>query len=303
MADAYPSPAPLPAHAPRMARPGYGKRCAPDQGPRHRDDFAHLPKREAQIARFVDRLPEGAAIDGKSLGDQVAGYGQAACLSALRRLTEAGHLRRFLVHLKSDDGSMRWVTRTFFSRTPRDDAWWEAVRKGDIPSGGCGTEREPGPAPVQAPVRGRSHAYRLLASLGRTEPRLTLSAADCAALAPLVEKWFERGVSDAEFVRILASGLPSGGVHHAGGFVRRRLVDKLPPEVVEPPARRRPLMLIECMVCRDPGTAESIPGGICSACRGEAPSRRDTCGRAAEDVHDLVGELRSLSRQGRSSLR
>ncbi|GAA2912154.1 hypothetical protein GCM10020221_04790 [Streptomyces thioluteus] len=77
MADAYPNPAPLPAHPPRMARPGFGKRSAPAQAPRRKDDFAHLPPREASIAAFIDRLPEGAAMDGKSLAAQLPAYGQA----------------------------------------------------------------------------------------------------------------------------------------------------------------------------------------------------------------------------------
>ncbi|WP_372409513.1 hypothetical protein [Streptomyces luteireticuli] len=295
MADAYPSLAPFPAHAPRMARPGFGKRSAPAQAPRRKDNFAHLPPREASIAAFIDRLPEGAAIDGKSLAAQLPAYGQAACLTALRRLAEAGHLRRFTEHLKSEDGSSRWVTRTFFSRTPRDDAWWEAVRTGDVAPAPVKAPEAAAPAPAPAPERPRSRAYRLLATLGRTEPRLTLSAADCAALAPLAEPWFERGVGDDEFVRTLTCGLPPEGVHHAAGFVRRRLTDKIPPEKIAAPSR--PHLLLECVVCRDPGTTEALPGGICRPCRGEAPPRPDPCRILADDVHVRVEELRSLNRR------
>lgn len=83
---------PTPAHP--MAGPGYGKRPAPDQSPRHSGDFAHLPKREAAVAAFIDRLAEGAAMDHKTLAKHIADYGQAAIRSALKALTNAGHLRR-----------------------------------------------------------------------------------------------------------------------------------------------------------------------------------------------------------------
>ncbi|WP_344028504.1 hypothetical protein [Streptomyces luteireticuli] len=301
-----------------MARPGFGKRNAPGQEPRRGDDFVHLRPREASIAAFIDRLPEGAAVDGKSLAAQLPDYGQAACLTALRRLAEAGHLRRFQVTVKSEDGSSRWVTRTFFSRTPRDDSWWEAVRRGDVPvdEGSSSPAGEPvgdqacapGDSPasrtevVPAPVAGdvtrrpRSRAYGLLASLGLADPRMTLSAADCAALAPLVEPWFERGVTDGEFVRIMTAGLPPE-VLYAAGFTRRRLREKLPPEVREHTAPRWPHMLLECVVCRAPGTAEALPAGICGACRGETPPRPDPCRTLADDVRVRVDRLRAINRQ------
>ncbi|MEU0162496.1 MarR family transcriptional regulator, partial [Streptomyces sp. NPDC006261] len=40
-----------------MAKPGYGKRTAPDQRPRMPHDFSLLPVRERYVAAFVDRLP------------------------------------------------------------------------------------------------------------------------------------------------------------------------------------------------------------------------------------------------------
>nr|WP_274031771.1 hypothetical protein [Streptomyces sp. MMBL 11-1] len=47
-----------PAHP--MAKAGYGKRHAPDQDPPRAHDFAGLEPREAAIAAYIDRLPEGA---------------------------------------------------------------------------------------------------------------------------------------------------------------------------------------------------------------------------------------------------
>ena len=113
-----------PAHP--SAKPGYGKRSAPDQLPRTGADFAHLRTREAAIAAYIDRLTEGAAIGYKPLAANVADYGQQACAKALKFLSEAGHLRLVKEHLTVADNSRRWVTRTYFSRTSRDDDWWKA---------------------------------------------------------------------------------------------------------------------------------------------------------------------------------
>jgi hypothetical protein len=119
----------LPAPAHPMANPGYGKRSAPEQPPRGADDFAHLPAREASLSALIDGLPEGAAMSAKALAAAHPRYGQAACLTALRRLSEAGYLRRTREHVVLADGA-RWVTRTYFSRAPRSDAWWDAALRG-----------------------------------------------------------------------------------------------------------------------------------------------------------------------------
>src|SRR2546423_1840526 len=95
MADAKPSATFLPAHASPhpMANPGYGKRSAPDQLPRTAPDFAPPPPREAAIAAYLDRLPDGADISVKTLA-KTLDYGQCALRTALNNLQRAGHLRR-----------------------------------------------------------------------------------------------------------------------------------------------------------------------------------------------------------------
>ncbi|MEE1806925.1 MarR family transcriptional regulator, partial [Streptomyces sp. BE133] len=63
--------------APASSRPyakanrGYGKRSAPDQRPAPADDFMLLPERERHIAGYVDHLPDGAAMDIKSLAKSI----------------------------------------------------------------------------------------------------------------------------------------------------------------------------------------------------------------------------------------
>ncbi|MFF8745578.1 hypothetical protein [Streptomyces californicus] len=174
-----------------MAKAGYGKRDAPDQAPRRADDFAGLEPREAAIAGYIDRLPEGAAIGYKVLAEELPDYGQQACRSALDRLTRAGHLRRIRVHLAQADGRRRWVTRTYFSRTARDADWWAAhvrfVRGLDAPGqppapAAAAPAPTTGPAPAAAPS-----ASATASALAPTEPYAaqgTDRAAEPAEAAP-----------------------------------------------------------------------------------------------------------------------
>ncbi|MFD7384235.1 MarR family transcriptional regulator [Streptomyces anulatus] len=107
-----------------MAKPGYGKRSAPDQRPRTRDDFALLPTRERYVAGFVDHLPDGAAMSVKTLAKQLPLYGQQAISTSLTALSVAGHLRRVRCPVTGTGDETRWVFRTFWSRTARDNEWW-----------------------------------------------------------------------------------------------------------------------------------------------------------------------------------
>ncbi|WUJ32764.1 hypothetical protein OG917_15510 [Streptomyces sp. NBC_00388] len=244
-----------------MAGPGYGKRSASGQRPHTATDFAHLPLREAAIAAYIDRLPDGSDISVKTLA-KVLPYGQCALRTALNALQRAGHLRRGSEHLIGAD-SARWVTRTWFSRTAREDSWWAAFTTGGVP--------EDAP-PARRPSRSR--AFILLAALGRTAPSLSLSAADCAALEPLAAVWFDRGATEPEMLYALTAGLPTP-VHRASSLVRRRLTDKLPPERAPqvPPAPRPALRVLECGKCGAPGRPEALPGGACAECRGVAAPR------------------------------
>ncbi|MGY1452314.1 hypothetical protein [Streptomyces sp. SS8] len=298
-------------YAPPMAAPGYGKRSAPGQLPRKRGDFEHLPPREASVAAHIDRLPDGAAIDTKTLARELPAYGQQAVRSALNALSRAGHLRR--VRETVGEGRTQWVYRTYFSRTARDDAWWGAfLREGTPPGEAPGTEREPEPEP--APEAGdagsaedvrpsrRAEAYEVLAGLGQTDPRMTLSAAECAALADPAAVWLERGASPVQLLLALTSGLPET-VHCPGALARRRLADRLPPEAAAVPAvptpapasvpaqGAAPRRVMECTGCGRPGRPEALPGGLCRDCRGlpePAPA-----GPPAAEVRARVERLRA----------
>ncbi|WP_237535998.1 MarR family transcriptional regulator [Streptomyces sp. SID3343] len=342
-----------------MANPGYGKRSVPDQPPRRRGDFAHLPEREAYIAAYVDRLPDGAAMDAKTLAKALPRHGQQAVRSALTALSVAGHLRRVREVVGGDQ--TRWVYRTYFSRIACDDAWWARFLADDSPRTippaafessvvtpfvtpkpvaeavvrGSGKTRpavahapDPDPAPAHVPTparapapnekqptqqpaatpvgddrvpdRPRSAAYEALAELGHVDARLTLSAADCAALEELATEWLTRGTTAQQLVLALTSGLPDR-VHSPGAFTRKRLVEKLPPEparaaVPEPDPAKPVRRLMECTGCAVPGRPEALPGGLCSTCRHEQPAAPAT----ALPVHEVRRRVQELRRSLRT---
>ncbi|MFI1799692.1 hypothetical protein ACH427_20395 [Streptomyces sp. NPDC020379] len=259
-----------------MAPAGYGKRSAPAQNPRRKGDFSHLPAREAAIATYIDRLPEGAAIDVKTLAKELAAYGQQAVRTALNALTRAGHLfrRRETV----GEGRTQWVFRTYFSRTARDESWWRRFLRGDVPA-----EAEPTPTEEAPPP-----AYRILAAVGGTDPRMALSATECAQLTPLAEEWLARGATESELVRALTTGLPPE-VHSPGALARTRLKSKLPPQRVQAPPP--PTHLTECEGCGAP--ARALPGGRCRACRDDGPNEGWLGEEFDEEFHRQVAAVRA----------
>ncbi|KUO10478.1 hypothetical protein AQJ58_18915 [Streptomyces sp. DSM 15324] len=258
-----------------MANPGYGKRSAPGQLRRTADDFTHLPPREAAVAVYVDRLPDGADISVKTLAKTLP-YGQCALRTALNRIQAAGHLRRGRERVAAEDGGSRWITRSWWSRTPRDDGWWAGFTRGEVPA-----------APPPPPTRSRAHT--LLAALGRTAPSLSLSAAECARLAPLVEEWFVRGATEETVTASLTAGLPTP-VHSPAALLHRRLTDKLPPP---PPALPAPRRILECAECGVPGQPEALPGGVCRGCRGERAPAHPHAPLPATAVHARAAGIRA----------
>jgi hypothetical protein len=276
MAVAQLSAAPRPSAHP-MANPGYGKKSAPDQETRTGRDFGHLPAREASIAGYLDRLDDEADMSIKTLAKHLP-YGQCAIGTALNNLSTAGHLRRVRRPV-TVDGCPRWVWHTFFSRTARDDGWWSAFLAGE--------------APVTEPSRAaaRSAAYGVLARLGRIDARLTLSSAECGALEEQAAEWFARGAGEAQLVQAVMAGLPER-VAHPYGFVRARLLGKLPPEPVQARAARYEVV---CTACGEPGDGGEMRGGLCGGCWGGRP------GLASEHVHTRAGQVRAALRGGRST--
>ncbi|MGF0165938.1 hypothetical protein ACQRET_18150 [Streptomyces koyangensis] len=336
MATAQFSAACPPASHPRASE-GYGKRYPDGQPPSTEADFTGLPPREAAIACYIDRLPEGSAIGYKTLASVLPAYGQQACSSALRHLSAAGHLRRIREHLTLHDRTMRWVTRTYWSREPHDDTWWAefarrikgidvtGARGEGLARADQGARETPGapntpppapPTPPQAPTetpeapadspaarpawlahpdearpRPRTESpaaapapettastpgYRALARLAHTEPRLTLSAAECDALAPLADQWLQRRVRPEHLTLALTSGLPQGPIHSPAAFLRSRLEKKMPPlpadsapatdqETAAQPGQVTRVIMV-CTTCDQDETTVPLTDGLCPDC-------------------------------------
>ncbi|MFJ1704186.1 hypothetical protein [Kitasatospora sp. NPDC088346] len=288
-----------------MANTGFGKRSAPAEIPYSAANFAHLSAREAYLAAFIDRLPEGAAIDTKTLAREQPYYGQQAVRSALRKLSEAGHLRRFRENAGTD--GVRWVQRTYFSRVPRSDAWWLAFLGRGVPADDPPDDSPPAADPPRPPRpsrpapserAARSDAYETLAGLGRVDARMMLSAAECAALEGAAAEWLARGATPEQLTIALTSGLPQS-VHSPGALARRRLVEKLPPAPPPRAAAAAPrVRMMECTDCGRPGPPRTLPGGVCHDCRrGPAPPRPAPEWSAAAGRH--VARMKDLIRAGR----
>ncbi|MEV6163848.1 MarR family transcriptional regulator [Streptomyces sp. NPDC052052] len=370
-----------------MAKPGYGKRTVRSQLPPHTDDFALLPERERYVAGFVDHLPDGAEMSVKSLAKQLPLYGQQAVGSALTALSVAGHLRR-VRRVVGEGEEVRWVFRTFWSRTARDNAWWAAfldaedrravggaepgewggltgvpepggpaalaadfpsARAGDaqglvpaprlpdscvsassvsippvsippVPAAPVSAARVPMPevsepevpvpdapeprirerldaaattpaVPVQPGPERPSPAYLALARLGRVDPRLALSAADCEALEERAAEWLARGVTTDYLTQALLAGLPAR-VDSPVGFLRHRLANKIPPALPalpDAPAGTRRRLMVECTRCGTPGRPEALPDGLCRPCSLSAPGAGGAAG--ADDVVGAPGTV------------
>ncbi len=90
LSDAPRAPRETPSATPHpRAKPGYGKRSAPGERPRTERGFAHLLPRDAAVAAYIDRLPDGSDVSVKTLAKHLP-YGQCALRTTLNRLQERG---------------------------------------------------------------------------------------------------------------------------------------------------------------------------------------------------------------------
>ncbi|MFI6244635.1 hypothetical protein [Streptomyces sp. NPDC051016] len=233
-----------------MAKTGYGKRPAGDEDPHADPDFAHLSPRDREIAVFVDHLHEGHAMGYKAPAAAHPRYGQQACRTSLRRITLAGHLRWIKEHITVEDNSMRWVTRTYWSRTPRSA---EDIDVADV---------EPEP----------DTARQVIAELRASDSRMALSDTDCRSLASLTEEWLSRGATPDDITKALTDGLPPA-VTNPGGLARSRLESKMPPKkskakIRQKAARRARVtrVIMACGLCDADERTTEIVSGLCREC-------------------------------------
>ncbi|WBO64833.1 hypothetical protein [Streptomyces camelliae] len=309
-----------------MAKTGYGKRSAGDEDPHADPDFAHLTGRERDLAVFMDRLQDGHAAGYKAIAAEHPLYGQQAVRASQGRLSSAGHLHRIREHITLEDNSMRWVTRTYWSRTPRSAEWWEEFarsRNGRIVTDGyesglarveeaeeTAPEAEAGQAPGDEPQV--TAAYRTLAELRDADRRMPLSESDCRSLESLAAEWLSRGATPDDITRALTDGLPSA-VSNPGGFARNRLEKKMPPKKAKVRQKKASLrgrvdrVLRACLTCdADERTVEIIQS-MCRDCRVELGLETPegeripqipqtfTGGRmpTVEEVHEFAAQVRA----------
>ncbi|MFC8197415.1 hypothetical protein ACFUTV_18690 [Streptomyces sp. NPDC057298] len=113
-----------------------------------------------------------------------------------------------------------------------------------------GEEPEPEPVPNSGADSGADpeaeselvQAEGVLLSLRHAHRDLLLGVREARLLADAAAEWLRRGVSTADLRRALTTGLPTDGVRSAVGFLRHRLVQKLPSarrQVTPPPPPER----------------------------------------------------------------
>ncbi len=279
-----------------MAKSGYGKRCVDDESPYTEADFGHVCQRDGEIGTFLHHLQEGAAMGHKAVASEHPNYGQQAVRTSMGRLSLAGHIRWVKEHITVEDNTKRWVTRTYWSGKPRSVEWWTEFVEGrhgrDVTptyQGGLAHLRGPdsdpeadpsavgatfGAAPTDSAQADaapeESPAYRALASLRATDPRMSLSETDCRALEALAAEWLARGASVPEIVRALTCGLP-GTVHNPGGIARTRLEKKMPPKPSSSPAVRARIdrAVMMCTMCEEYLPGARLIKGLCVDCYAE----------------------------------
>ncbi|MFF5898097.1 hypothetical protein ACFY8O_19475 [Streptomyces argenteolus] len=142
---------------------------------------------------------------------------------------------------------------------------------------------EPAPQVAELPAREPEddEAERVLLSLRHAHRSLHLGVAEARKLVKLAVVWLRRGVTAAEMRRVLVSDLPVSGVRSAVGFLRHRLVQKLPEDPAPLPERPGPARPTPALtVCTGPGEEHLFrpePGAHgedaetrCGPCRREA---------------------------------
>lgn len=90
------------------------------------------------------------------------------------------------------------------------------------------TDPEPEPTSRPADSHQLACAERVLLSLRHTRRELHLGAREARALAVEAVKWLERGLSESDLRQALLAERPEDGVRSAFGFLRYRLIQKLP---------------------------------------------------------------------------
>ncbi|NED14157.1 hypothetical protein, partial [Streptomyces sp. SID9124] len=208
------------------------------------------------LIMYVQGLPESRT--GEALSDHAKKLGikGRAYQKAKGQLKDAG----FVHEWRRQGAGGLWVTDQLFSNAPLTDEEARRLRDANAeaepgdryPVDGRASTRSVGvsqpeaeereknsphppseaPEPVAASAPEVREAEGVLLSLRHVSPQLHLGVREARGLSEMAADWLRRGVKAAELRTALVTGLPADGVRSAFGFVRHRLVQKLP----EPPA-------------------------------------------------------------------
>ncbi|MEU9926287.1 MarR family transcriptional regulator [Streptomyces anulatus] len=224
----------------------------------------------------MDHLPEGAAISVKTLAKQLPLYGQQAISTALTALSVAGHLRRVRCAVGQGE-TTRWAFRTFWSRTARDNEWWnthlaaESTRDA-APAPAVTASSTAAPPPPLGPGRGSAASRTAGGGPGRSRP----------------------GAAGAS-----SRGHRPGGRGDCGGPGPH--LRTAPAHSGRPPGHGTRPGPGPGHYCGAPGRPEALPDGLCRPCRaahhpGSAGSPVSTAEAPADarDIGAYIAGLRDL---------
>lgn len=145
------------------------------------------------------------------------------------------------------------------------------------------TEAVPVPKPEPESPEA-AEGERVLLSLRHVRRELYLGVREARALAGLAAKWLLRGITAAQLRQVLTSELPEGGVRSAVGFLRYRLVHKMPEELPQAEVRAPAPPVAALVACAGPGDEHvfrSVEGEThCGECRREE-ARKEWAARRA----------------------
>ncbi|MGQ4487088.1 hypothetical protein ACN6LM_004113 [Streptomyces sp. SAS_281] len=234
------------------------------------------------LIMYVQGLPESRASEALSDHAKRIGIKGRAYQKAKSQLKEAGYVHEWRWQ---GQGGL-WMTDQLFSNVPLTDEEARTLRTANAQAeptdrsragGQAGTrsvgssqpeveeeheENNPHP-PTEAPAAEAAavavagpvaatdpevaQAERVLLSLRHTSPQLHLGVREARSLSETAADWLRRGVKAADLRQALVNTLPAEGVRSAYGFVRHRLVHKLPeaPAPVAPVATVRPHVTCE----------------------------------------------------------
>ncbi|MGW6099426.1 hypothetical protein ACWFRK_34925 [Streptomyces sp. NPDC055157] len=235
---------------------------------------------------YVQGLPEGTPCKPLSELAKKLGIKGRAYQKAKEQLVAHGYVHEW----RSQGDRGRWVTEQLVANTPVTSEQAADLRGAppttsppstQIPTvgepaartvGGCkpvedhsdkttphppseaepATDPEPEPTPRPADSPQLACAERALLSLRHTRRELHLGVCEARALAVEAVKWLERGLSESDLRQALLAERPEDGVRSAFGFLRYRLIQKLPADSAPPPLPQLPSPAA-LVVCSSPG--------------------------------------------------